>query len=161
MSAGRRHAGMRGACIALLGTSVASCTDLDELPEPRPTLLSPMFGVCIEALQPPDHFDLNREKPVDWDDGILVVDNRPFDLYIGLHPPVPARALDTTSIPVERFVRVAGTSNEAAGVLFAARVKDLPGPLYVSIKPKPAVPLARTTSIDEFATRLSFCVRPG
>ena len=150
---------LRGAIFALLGASIIACTRSIEGPAPLPTLLSPMFGVCIEALAPPNHFELNREKPVDWDDGILVVDDHAFDLYVGLHPPVPARAADAASLPVDAFVRVAGSSDEATGVLFASRMDELPAPLYVMVKPQPGVPLTKTPMVDGLAARLSYCVR--
>lgn len=118
-----------------------------------------MFGVCVEGLKSPDGFDLNREKPVDWDDGILDVGDRRFDLYVGLHPPFPSRAADPATLPIDGFTRVAGGSDEAAGILFASRMKALPGPLYVMVKPQPGTPLVKTPAVDGLATRLSYCVR--
>jgi len=153
-----------------LGTMLASvvllagCLPPDAAPAvARPTLLSPMFGVCLDGAAPRMEYALNRDKPEDWDDGDLRVDGRRHYLYVGLHPPFPRPKFDPRQLPARGFSKLAGSSVDPDGVLFAARMPTHElAPLdyvFVMVKPEASGTPVSAPAIDDLARHLAFCVR--
>jgi hypothetical protein len=124
-----------------LAFSIASCARTD--PQGLPTMLSPMFGLCLDASAPENVFDLDQRKPVDWDDGVLTLDGRKYYVYVGLHPNTPLQPLpgsfNVESLPESGFRLIGGGNDDPRGVLFAGRLpprlQELRTALFVYVKP--------------------------
>lgn len=93
------------------------------------TLLSPIFDVCLSGSDVT--YELNKSKPVDWDDGRLTFNGHNVDVYVGLHPDFSRKLRDAEITTAERFSLVGEEKGRGPTRVLYARLRDDNHPLYV------------------------------